>query len=173
MAIGVIMESSLFKRLTDSMKEVSTHPMLDIPTGQFVDGGIKQGEMITYAAYPRKTGPNYALIARLMTTLEQLEPNTRERWVAATNLLNCIGYSVTWKGCDVCPEVLWINTEGNADQEAKMIHDILHRDYTKEPRVDVSQLDGDAFYAKMKEILNSGATPFVVDSVSQDSTDLS
>lgn len=164
------MDNKLFEDLKGSMEHFNAGALFDIPTGQLLDGGIKRGEYVTFAAFLRKTGPNYALIGKWRTTLEGLKPNTLARWVAATNLLRYLGYSVTWTAEDVCPVVHWVNTEGNGDEEAKMIEDILHRDFTIEPRTEVSPLSGEELYANMKKALISGAERIVFDSITQDST---
>lgn len=168
------MEAKLFDRLKGSMAQFNTGAMLDIPTGKFVDGGLKRGDFVVHAARPRMTGPNYTLIGKWLAELEKLKPNTPERWQAAGRILQYMGYAVTWKGDDTCPEVHWINTEGNAEDEAKMIDDFFNRYYLSEPRLDLSQLDGDVAYAKMREMLNCWTKPVIIcDSISQDSTEKS
>lgn len=167
------MEAKLFDRLKESMQQFNVGDMLDIPTGKFLNGGLNRGDFVVHAAFPNKTGPNYTLISKWMVELEKLKPNTPERWLAAGRLLQYMGYTVTWKG-DECPDVHWINTEGNAEDEAKMIDDFFNRDYLSEPRLDLSHLSGDVAYAKMQEMLNCWTKPAIIcDSISQDSTEKS
>lgn len=164
------MEASLFKRLKESMLQFNTGGVLDIPLGQYVAANGDPTQFDPPPVYPSKTGPNWTLVAKWMVELEKLKPNTHSRWLAAGKLLQYMGYSVTWKG-DACPEVHWINTEGNAEDEAKMIDDLFNRDYQCEPRLDLSHLSGDVAYAKMQEMLNCWTKSVIVcDSISQDST---
>lgn len=168
------MEAKLFGRLKGSMSQFNIPGFLDIPLGQYVAANGDPTQFDPPPVYPSKTGPNYTLIGKWLVELEKLKPNTQERWQAAGRILQYMGYAVTWKGEDTCPEVHWINTEGNAEDEAKMIDDFFNRDYLSEPRLDLSQLDGDTAFAKMKEMLNCWTKPVIIcDSISQDSTEKS
>ncbi len=162
------MEKKLFNRLKESMSSFNTGNMLDVP----LNGGFDLEPLPTMSA--RHMRPSMWVITNLQTVLEQYAPNTRERWISAINLLRYLGYTVKWEDHTKCPEVFWVNTEGNAEDEAAYINDVFNRDYIQE-KLDATNnpnaLSGEQVYAFMKESMaNAGHEVILIDSISQDST---
>ncbi|ABY63291.1 hypothetical protein ST201phi2-1p468 [Pseudomonas phage 201phi2-1] len=163
------MENTLFNKLTESMQSFNTSPLFDIPTGKYLEGGDLLKGLAGHAVL-HKGGPSIQLITKLWALVEEYEPNTVSRYTAAYHLLRVMGYDVRWEDTTKCPDVFWINTEGNGEDEAKMIHDILHRDYKLEPKADLPEgLSGAELYEWFKGI-NNKEPVLIIDSISQEST---
>lgn len=121
------MSSDLPKRRSKPAFNVGK--LFDIPTGKMLNEGLTQGGLTTFVTLPRRDGSTMMAIHRLMTMVKMYAPNTRERWACAVSALRSLGYRVEWEDETQCPKVYWVNTEGNADDEAKFINDILNKDY--------------------------------------------
>lgn len=162
-------ESMFYDRNPALRPILNTGSLLDIPTGKYwEDSDPLKG--LTGQAVLCKSGPSIQLITKLWALVEEYEPNTLSRWISAYNLLRAIGYDVRWEDESKCPEVFWINTEGNGEDEAKMIHDIFHRDYKLEPKADFPEgLSGTELYEWFKG-LSSKEPLIVIDSISQETT---
>lgn len=166
---GAVMEKQLFERLKASMKSFNTAPLFDIPLGGYTTGSLP-------IMAGRDMGPSIQMILKYQTILEQYAPNTRERWISAINLLRYMRYTVKWEDESKCPEVYWINTEGNGDAEAKMIDDIFNRDYVKERLAESKSpklLDTTEMYELLKSHVAKAGHGFTIDSLTQDSTEQS
>lgn len=105
--------------------------LFDIPTGKFMSSEILNGGISRSAYIPglRRMGPNINIVIKLRDALEKTVPHTSERWACAYNLLRYMGYQTKWEDQTKCPEVFWMNTEGNGEEEAQMIEDIFNKDY--------------------------------------------
>lgn len=124
------METKLFDKLNGRMP-VFNKPLLDIQEGKW-HSGFPEGGITTFSVVPNRSMPNITFLTKMLNTVKSYAPNTHERWCSAYNFLRYLGYHVVWDDLALCPSVHWINTEGNADDEAAFIHDILHKDYTVE-----------------------------------------
>lgn len=160
------MEKKLFNRLKESMLSFNTNPLLDIPTGGYVATEAKpRASWDMRGMAPRNM--SMWMLTKLQSVLESHAPGTFGRWYSAAQMLTYMGYTVKWDDETKCPQVFWVNTEGNAEQEAQMIQDIMHRDYEENPRLTVpSEFDGKQTLELMKHAMNGTLTPTIIDSIS-------
>lgn len=128
------MEKQLFDKLKKSM--VSFNHTLEVPTGKFENGGKEITLNGGFTSMPHLTVPNpkgsyrsMYLMNQLILMVKESAPGTKDRMMAAANLLSLIGFKVELK--DGVPTVWWTDIEEHTDNVAmaKIVDEIVNKDF--------------------------------------------
>lgn len=130
------MNKELVKQVKQLAPKFNTGALLDIPTGNFINGQSLNGGLTTLpnigSNYGRNIGLSIRLIGVAMDDVRKTPPSTPERYAIAVKLFTLMGFGVKQKDSTHEPEVFWTDFEAGSEHTPDMIRDILHKDYSEE-----------------------------------------
>ncbi len=159
------MEKQLFDKLKRSM--MSFNPTLEVPEGKFEKGGKEITLSGGFATLQHLTVPNpkgsyrsMYLMNQLILMVKESAPGTKDRMIAAANLLSLIGFKVELK--DGVPTVWWTDIEGYTDNTAmaKIVDEIVNKDFNDGTEHVLATLSHELISPELKAEVMSNDTVF-------------